>query len=718
MAIFVVVATLTLTRAPEYAASATLLLNERPSDVLHLNSLTPTEAQAAQAQVDSSTVDTQVEVIESRTLASRVVDELHLERDPEFNAGLRPPSRWSAVLRLFNGGATGLINPEVAHRREHEGVVDATLGGLKVERIGLTYALNVTYKALKPDKAAALANAFVEQYLTQQFNSRLEQTSSANSWLDSRLADLKRQAENADAAVQQYKIAHNLLSAQGATLTEQEISNLDTQLDQARAAEAEQDARLKTAVQQLAQGSNGGDVGEALNNPVVQNLQSQRAQASGQLATLQAKLGPKHPQVIKAKQTLVDIDEQIQAEIERVISSLKAQSTVAHTRTAAIAGSVLSSRGALAASNRENVGLEALQRDDDAARTIYEAFLARYKESIARQGDEQAEAHVISTAEAPFRPSAPNKKLDVLLALGLGLVGGSIAVLLAELLSHSLSTSYEVEAFTNLPALGEVPLLASTLNGRPRRRVDPMGFVVEKPFSRFTESFRNLRAAIAASRSDRRPQVVALTSALPGEGKTTTAVCLARTAAISGVSVVLVDCDLRQRSVNRALAAEPKAGLVEVLSGEASLEEALMQDADTGAYFLPLSASSVTPRDVFGTTAMTQLLDALRARFELVLLDTAPVLAVADTRVLCPKADAVVVLARWRKTSRKALHAALSGFSGDTYLAGVALTQVNVREQARAGDGSFALLPRLQQVLHNLDILHRQPGLAVAANYL
>ena len=183
-------------------------------------------------------------------------------------------------------------------------------------------------------------------------------------------------------------------------------------------------------------------------------------------------------------------------------------------------------------------------------------------------------------------------------------------------------------------------------------------------------------------------KVVAITSALPGEGKTTTSVCLARSAAQQGHSVILIDCDLRRRSVNRMFGAEPTKGLIEVLAGEATLDEAMTIDSVTGVRLLPLAKSSMTPKDVFGSAAMDRLLDQLRQSYDLIILDTAPVLPVADTRVLAPKADVVVFLARWRKTPQHAIEAAFRLLSGTgAHLAGVALTQVDMKLQSKYGYG-------------------------------
>ena len=374
-----------------------------------------------------------------------------------------------------------------------------------------------------------------------------------------------------------------------------------------------------------------------------------------------------------------------------MISNLKAQSQIDHTRTSSLAGTVSGARGALVGNNRALVRLQELQRNDDAAREIYEAFLSRYKEATAKEGVQPPDARVVSQAQLPTHQSSPKKMISIILSLILGLAAGSAAIVLAELLEQGFSGLSDIEGVCGLPELAELPTLASTLEGSSRRhkRLSPTSYVVSKPLSRFAEAFRNLRTSLMSARTGQTVQVVAITSSLPGEGKTTTSLCLARTLALSGSRVILVDCDLRQRSLNGLLHADPEVGLLEVLNGTATLDQALVHDTETDLLLLPLAQSAFTPRDVFGSEAMDRLLGELRRRASVVLLDTAPVLAVADTRVLCPKADAVVFLTRWRKTSRKAVQSALRALDdGRTFIAGVALTQVNIREQARSGEGA------------------------------
>jgi len=673
---------LTMQATPKYTASASVMLDPRHEKVTNvedvLSALPP----------DTAVVDTEVEVLKSRQLAERVIKALNLEADPEFN----PPGSMLGRLRALIADVTGRFGaPDQAKagpldaQKQHEAVVDRVLAGLTVKRAGLTYVINVSYQSENPQRAAQIGNKFAELYLLEQMEAKFEATRQATTWLNQRLEELRRQVLADDAAVQQYKIANNLLSASGTNLTEAEISNYNQTLAQAQAQLAEDQARLNTARSQLARGSTGEDLGEALDSRVIQQLREQRTQVSTTVADLQGRYGDRHPEMLKAKRQLSDIDAQIQAEIQRVISNLQAKVEVSRQRASAVASSLGGAKGMLAANNRAMVRLNELQRTADASRTLYESYLNRFKETSSQQGIEQSDARIVSKAKIPTKPSSPNIKLNLALGLVLALGAGAGAIIVAEMLDSGLATAEDVERRLETTYLGSIPLLATVTS---ETKAAPIDYVVTKPLSSFSEAFRNLRASIHYARLGEPVKVVAVTSALPGEGKTITSVCLGRAAALQGQKVLVVDCDLRRHAVNRLLRSDPAVGLLEVLSGAASLEQAIAPDARTGADFLPLSNSKVTPKDVFGTPAMDRLLAELRNRYDLVVLDTSPVLPVADTRVLAPKADVVIFLARWRKTPQHAVESAFRLLSGTgAHIGGVALSQVDMRQQAKYGYG-------------------------------
>jgi capsular exopolysaccharide synthesis family protein len=391
--------------------------------------------------------------------------------------------------------------------------------------------------------------------------------------------------------------------------------------------------------------------------------------------------------VQRAQRQLADIDSQIQQEVARIVGSLQNEDQIARGRTASIEASLARTKGTLIGDNEASVELDQLQRKANAESTLYDSLLNRAKQTSTDQGAEQPDARIVSHARMPAKPSSPNKPIDVALGLLLALGGGAAAILIAEALDNRLTTSEDVERQLGMPHIGAIPTLGSTTDGRGRK-LQPARYIIEKPLSAFAEAFRNLRTSILFSGAGAPVQVILVTSSLPGEGKTTTTCCLGRSMAMSGSKVVVVDCDLRRRNLNRLLDIEPTAGLVEVLQGLATLDEALAFDAPSGAYFLPLSSSVHTPKDLFGSEAMDRLIASLRERFELILIDTPPVIAISDTRVLAPKADAVMFLAQWRKTPLKAIEVALRLMkSVGANVVGVALTRVDARQQARYGYG-------------------------------
>ena len=702
VAVFAVVMIVSLQATPLYTATATVMIDTRK------HAVTDIQAVVSGLPADSSAVDTEVEILKSRSLAERVVDTLHLDDDPEFNSKLRhgggfalfgaPPPPTEAQAQQVD---------DLRKTKTHEAVVDQVLKRLGVARSGLTYVIDIKFQSRDPAKAAVIANEFADNYLLEQLNAKFEATRSATQWLNARLAELQPQVEAAESAVQQYKAAHGLLASVGSSLTEQEISNLNTQLVQAKADAAEKDARVHTAQTESAAGSNGDNLSGPLGSQTMMQLRTQQATASSKVADLETKYGPKHPEVQRAQRELADITAQIAQEVSRNVSNLQNEDTVARQRVASLEASLSGAKGTLVGNNAASVELADLQRRADAASALYDSLLNRAKQTSVDQGGEQSDARVVSHAKIPIKPSFPNLQLSAVLGLILGVAAGAGAAFLMEALDNGLATSDDIERFFALPHLGAVPLLDSALRrqsqsrsgrrggkslggaaGRKAGRDTPLEHLSQKPLSAFSEAFRNLRASILHAKVDTPVRVVAVTSALPSEGKTTTTVCLGKSMAMSGTKVVVVDCDLRRRGVGGMLGIKPTAGLIEVLQGSAKLDDVLVKDADSDAYFLPLADSVYTPKDLFGSHAMDALLDELRRRFEVVLLDTAPVIPVSDTRVLAPKADVVVFLAHWRKTPRKAIEAAFSMLTSvGADIAGVVLTQVDLRAQAKYGYG-------------------------------
>jgi succinoglycan biosynthesis transport protein ExoP len=633
-----------------YTANATVMLTDNAAE--EIRSADRPERNRA---LSSEMVDTQVEIITSRTMAERVAASL--------------------------GMGKGLNNSDLRD------VIDELEREVAAERTGESYALAISYSATEAQAAATIANEYARQFAGWELRSNQENHTETLALVQQRLGELRAQAQIDTRALQEYRIANNLLSTSGASLTEQEISNYNQEVAGARASSAEDEARLQTALAQLRSGSSGDDVGEALGSTVISSLRAQEATAAGEVADLGSKYGANHPQLIQAQSRLVDVRGQIQSEIGRVISNLRAKRDVSQQRLASLSGSLATARGNLTQNNSAMVGLSDLERAAGASQGIYDAYLNRYKELLAAEGSERPNAKILTLANVPAWPESPNIPLTVALSLVIGLGLGIIAAYVAEAVFHGVSTPDELERSSGGHYLTSIPLLKS-VEPKIRHAVTAMQ---QSPNSAFAESFRALDTSISQATYGKN-QVIAITSALPDEGKTVVSCCLSYALAQSGKKTILIDCDLRRAGMSRLLdMREYDHGLIEYLDGKTEIS---FDDLSGQRIFcvLPLRPSNEQPDHLLTGEAFIRLLDELRSRFDHIVLDLPPVLPIASTPVLASRADATVMITRWRNTSRFALRAALRRLPPDQVnLVGLALNQVDMRRRAffERGDPSF-----------------------------
>lgn len=695
--VFTIVALVTFQATPLYTSTASVMIDIRQTEVMDF------EAVLSGLPPDSAAVDTEVEIIRSRALAEKIVDLLELEEDPEFNGRLREPSGMAAFKNSLLGfvsllrpdQVSGVSDPEYTDRLIREEVISAVQNRLSVRRAGLTYVIDISFESEDPRKAAQIANAFADQYLVEQLEAKFDATSRANSWLNDRLEVLRDEVRAAESAVEIYRADSGLLSAEGSSLTEQQIADLNAQLVVQRAEYDEARARLNTVRSQMSRGVSADTIGEVLTSEVIQDLRARQADIDGRRADLSSRYGSRHPEIRALDREATNVEAQIEQEITRIVSSLESEVEVARQRVQSLESSLSGLRTELTQNNRSLVRLRELERDAEASRTLYESFLNRFRQTGEQESLAEADARIVSLAAVPTAQSSPNTMLNLALGFVLGGIVGVGFVFLLEKLDSGLSTGAQVEGQLGVPFIASVPMLNLGVLGALRRLTGgtpaPQDYLVEKPLSSFTESYRTLRSAIVLSNVDEAQKVVAITSALPGDGKTTTTYCLGRLSAISGSKTIIVDCDLRRRLLSKARAGEKvEAGLLQYLAGDAKLEDVIVKDDKTDCDILPLAKSNYTPSDVFGSAAFKRLLSELRETYDLVVLDTAPILPVAETRTLAKLADTVVIAAKWRKTKKDAVGSALSIVQSlSANLSGVILTQVNPNARSRYGYGDY-----------------------------
>lgn len=650
------VAIWTARQTPIYTASSSILVQPKADAVLNSSTVSPVSP-----DLPSSTdiVDTEVRLMQSTSLAQRVAKKYEK---------LHPGATRQA------GGV--------------EALADTLLGIVDFQRSAGTYVIDVRGRSTDPRQAAEVPNLFATEFVATDRETKQNANSNANTFLEQRSRELARNATEADTALQQYKISHGLLSSTNTPLAEQELSSLNSEVAQAQADLAEKQGRLSAAQAQLSRGSGGADVGAALGSGTIGTLRAREAEASGQVAQLTTRYGPRYPDLVRARGELSAVRSQIQLEINRIMSNLNAEVRVSSSRLASLQASRGRSVGVLATNNGAAVGLDELQRKADATKNIYEAFLKRGREIDAQQGLQQADLRVAELAQVPGSPFFPNYRLAALFAILGGLLGGLVSIAVAEYLQGGVRTKEDVERRLKVRYAGAIPTLKSTL-GKLRVTEPPHEYIVSHPFSSFAESFRALRTFLllgggAVSGASR---AVAIVSALPREGKTTTAVCLARASAMAGTPTVLVDCDLRRRGSSDMLIGESSNGLYDYFDGK-SLEASLYRDASTGLFVLGTGHAPSSAADPLTSENLKRLIGELRQRFEVIIIDTAPVLGVADARVVASVADRVLLVTHWRKTSIRACEAAIDMLLDvGAKISGIALAQVDINRYASTGHG-------------------------------
>jgi capsular exopolysaccharide synthesis family protein len=608
-----------ITRPPSYQATALIMINTRERTQI------PGADMGGALPRDAAVLDSEIELLRSSALTTELSDALaQIDR------------------------AAGVT--------EEQGIGAA----IDVRRRGPTYVIEISANSSDPSRAQLVANTYADVYIASQVNSRIDAAQSANSWLGRRLAELREDVQRKESAAETFRIQSGLMSAGGTTLQETQITEIQSQTLRAEADLAAAEARYRQAQQVVSSGGSVESVGSVQNNSEIQSLRGREAEIARRQSDLETRYLPTHPAVQSIRSEREDINRQLREATGRILAGLADEVNVARARLNTLRGSLSVATGELGSNSSANVRLRELEREAAASRQVYESYLQRYQEIADQDQLNTSDARLLSYATQPNAPSSPQLRVALAMAIALGLLLGIGAGVAVEILDRSVKNADELEAKTGVPAIASIPTISKRMLRQmaPADR-HPAGYLVARPMSAFTEALRVLRTVIVYSKLDLSSKVVAITSALPDEGKTTISACLARVAAMSGQRVVVVDCDLRKQSINDVLDVESDTGILQVLAGEVPWRAAIIRDESTDAHILPVATSGFTPRDVFGSEAMKKLLNELRANYDLVVLDCAPILAIAETRIVVQHADAVVLVARAGRSATGAVRSAI-----------------------------------------------------------
>ncbi|WP_213774049.1 polysaccharide biosynthesis tyrosine autokinase [Bradyrhizobium sp. dw_78] len=653
-----------------YTATSTVFVDPRRASAIEMNE---SSISASNFGTDDATIDSEAQLIQSIAILQRVVEKLKLTEDTEFAP---PPGALDFIKRIFKSASSeGGASPEDAAKAR---AVDILQRRLKVARQGTTFLVDINISSQSPRKAALIANALAEAYFEEQVRAKNDATKIASNWLNGQIDALKSRVVASEKAVEDYRAANNLTMSQGVTVNDQQLSDLNNQLIAARVQTAEARAKFDQAKQLSKSGDDAGGINAAISSDVIARLRTQYADIAKNEADLSSRYGPRHPAVANVRAQLRDTQRLINEEIHRILESTQHDYDVARSREDSLQQSLDQSQGVSTSSGQAQVRLRELQREAEANRTLYESYLARYKETMAQQSLELPDSHVVTKASIPIAPSWPKTLLIVGVAGMLGLGAGCVLAFLADYLDQRVKTLEQAEQIAGVPALAAVPLVAAgELARRAKRgrselgRYDPkattllpaplqpplMRYAIEEPGTFFAEAIRAIRLALQRTMRIQPVKVVLVTSALDNEGKTTLAANLAQSFALLGIRTILIDGDLRNPQTTRALCPHAESGLLEVAMGRTPVERAVLTDPSTGLSILPSTAVKHADiiTELMFSEKIVDIIDYFRHRYDLIIIDSPPLVPLVDGRALAELADRIILALAWDQTPSEVL---------------------------------------------------------------
>lgn len=676
---------------PRYTAEALIIIDPRQGTKLILDPLT------SSLSVDNESISSEIEILQSRGLAEKVIAQLKLQLDPEFNAALRPRGKISRALQLNNlipqgwRDAFGMdmdgSSDSGDNNSEQVRITDNYLKGLEVSRKGNSRVIRIAYTSENPGTAANIANAIADLYISEQLRTRFEATRTATQWLYERVEPLREKVQESETAVEKFRQSAGLGVSKGITLNSQQMSELNSQLIIAEAEYSEALARLRHMNELLGQRGGVESAPEVLSSSLIQRLRGDEAGLQRRIGELSAEYGESHPTMIQLRAELRDLRRKISVEVNKIVGGIKSEAEIAGARKWSLEDSLNELKAQDASKNEARVKLQALEREAEADRNILEEQLARLREASTQDNINtyQSDARVVSYGDVPLEPSSPKTIPILALMLVASTLAGILALFFRESIDHGFRSCEEVEAKTGLPALGLLPRTQTRWTGSK-----PETSIVKKPESALAESIRTLYTNTLLASTSGQPRTVLITSAESGEGSTTTAACLARMRAMSGDRTLIIDLNLRTPALAAVFGAKKTPGIVELLSGEYSLEEVVQNDTETGAHVITAGAPSLNPSDILMGQNLDTLLHILGDTYDLIILDSPAVMTATDTRLLLGKVDTTIFVVRWQKTKRKLVHKALAQIRAPRgHSAGIVLNMVDEKNYSHHSPGNI-----------------------------
>lgn len=636
---------------PKYRATAVVMLETQRDSVIDLQSV------VGSLSGERSSINSEVEVLRARGLMSQVVDRLDLLSDPEFNATLRNPGLTSILRDTLDGalGRTGntSLTPAEQSKRQQDAVTNALLAKVTVRNIPKSLVFEITAETADPAKSALVADTIVDLYILNQLRVKFAATEQATNWLANRVSELQIQLEDAESRLANFSASTDLVSAESLQGLERQLKDLRGRVASSRGAET----TLRERLVGLQNAKTSNQMAEAADDPTLSLMI-----AGNEIGSV----------------TMNEFNDRYDRILLR--AGLEAQRSTMQLEALRISEAKLENQ--INQQGEDLIAIQQLTRDAEANRLLYEYFLGRLKETSAQQGIQQADSRILSDAVIPSHASSPRKSLLMSLAALFGLALGTIFVLFQETRNVCFRTAQDLEEYSGLPVLGQVP----TIPQQGRRQL--LSFLSDHPASAGAEAVRNLRTSTFLSNVDNPPQVIVLTSPMPGEGKTTVSLSFAQTLSGMGKRVLLIEGDVRRRTFQHYFDDLSSSGLISVLIGTRSLENAICKIPGFPADILMAERATSNAADLFSSDKFRDMISELRGRYDVIVIDTPPVLAVPDARIIAQQADAVLLNVKWNSTSKSQVDESLRLFRcGSLKITGLVLNQICIKGMKRYGYG-------------------------------
>jgi capsular exopolysaccharide synthesis family protein len=662
---------LTLPQPPVYQATGAVEIQGLNDEFLNLKNVDPHSS----SEYSSETyLQTQIRILRSRTTLQRVEDQIHFSNWPEYQPGAGRVARIRKALGL----------PLTEMSNSQQAIFDKAAANLKVQASGLTRVVEISFDASDPQRAADFVNTLVTEFTEASMESRWTTTQKTSQWLNRQLGELKAKLERADAELQAYARATGLLiRTDKQNVAEEKLSQQQAELSRARA-----DRMTKQARYELTTNTSPEALPEVLGDGMLRDYQTKLTELRRQYAELSSSLTPAHPRVQKVQAQITELDGTIAKERVNIIQRIRNEYLAAQERERLLSADYGSQKDVVTDQSAKAIHYNVLQREVESSRQLYDTMLQRVKEANIASALRNSNVRVVDVARAPGAPYKPNMPLNAVIGLFSGLVAGLGFVMVRAQMDRTIRGPGDPGHLLHVPELGVIPAA---------RRVSDLDLVhwKQKP-TVVTESFRTALTSILMSLDQTRsPKILVVTSPNPSEGKSTVSLNLAVALAEINRRVLLIDGDLRKPTLHTRFDTSSHVTLADFLQGTEPVKDMLFREllAESNVPNLCVLAGGKiegSATSLLYSPRLVELLALMRKGFDVVIIDTPPLLHIPDARLLSRQSDGVVLVIRADKTKRESAMAAAQRIAEDgTPILGTILNSWNLSKEYGEVYGSY-----------------------------